>query len=162
MSGNAPPGAASGWTLRTQLLVGYLAFVAALAALGAWSSWQLLRLSHVPRLIIAENYDSVVAAKDMKESLERMDSAALFLLLGRADRAAPQLAAHRPRFDGGVRAGRPQHHGAGRGRADRTHPRRARRLPPPLRPLRRLPAERREPAYFPTLQPRFDALRDRL
>ncbi|HXC71325.1 MAG TPA: ATP-binding protein, partial [Pyrinomonadaceae bacterium] len=49
--------------------------------------------------IISENYDSVVAAQEMKESLERQDSAALFALLGARERALSQLREHRVRFD---------------------------------------------------------------
>jgi NtrC-family two-component system sensor histidine kinase KinB len=56
-------------------------------------------MSAVSGRIIAENYDSVVAAQDMKESLERQDSAALFDLLGQRDRARRQVAEHRARFD---------------------------------------------------------------
>jgi PAS domain S-box-containing protein len=56
-------------------------------------------MSAVSGRIIAENYDSVVAAQDMKESLERQDSAAVFDLLGEHDRASRQLAEHRARFD---------------------------------------------------------------
>jgi two-component system, NtrC family, sensor histidine kinase KinB len=86
-------------TVRARLLTGYVALVAALAALGAWSAWRLYEMGSVARRIIADNYVSVVAAQDMKESLERQDSAAFFELLGRHDRAAPQLAEHRRRFD---------------------------------------------------------------
>ena len=53
----------------------------------------------VSRRIIAENYDSVVAAQDMKESLERQDSAALFMLLGQRQRGLAQVHEHRQRFD---------------------------------------------------------------
>lgn len=56
-------------------------------------------MSGVTRLIISENYDSVVAAQDMKESLERQDSAAVFFLLGQQGRAQAQLREHRQRFD---------------------------------------------------------------
>ena len=64
--------------LRTKLLLGYAGFVLALGVLGAWSARTLSQMSAVSGRIIAENYDSVVAAQDMKESLERQDSAALF------------------------------------------------------------------------------------
>ena len=67
--------------LRTKLLLGYGGFVLSLAVLGAWSARTLSEMSAVSGRIIAENYDSVVAAQDMKESLERQDSAALFDLL---------------------------------------------------------------------------------
>lgn len=86
-------------TLRTKLLVGYLGFVLALGVLGTWSARTLRQMSAVSRQIIAENYDSVVAAQNMKESLERQDSAAVFELLGEHTRARTQAAVHRVRFD---------------------------------------------------------------
>ena len=85
--------------LRTKLLLGYSGFILALGLLGAWSARTLSQMSAVSRLIISENYDSVVAAQDMKESLERQDSAAVFSLLGEHERAARQSAEHRLRFD---------------------------------------------------------------
>src|ERR1700704_804063 len=86
-------------TLRTKLLLGYAGFVCALGVLGAWSARTLSQMSAVSGLIISENYDSVVAAQDMKESLERQDSAAVFDLLGEHDRARRPLALHRARVD---------------------------------------------------------------
>ena len=86
-------------SLRTKLLLGYTGFVLALGILGAWSARTLNQMSAVSGRIISENYDSVVAAEDMKESLERQDSAAVFELLGQHDRARTQAADHRARFD---------------------------------------------------------------
>ncbi len=85
--------------LRNKLLLSFLIFIAALVALGGWSAWRLRELGGVSQRIIVNNYDTVVAAQDMKESLERMDSAALFLLLGDRDRALAQFNQHRARFD---------------------------------------------------------------
>jgi NtrC-family two-component system sensor histidine kinase KinB len=85
--------------LRTKLLLSYLVFVAALVVLGGWSAWRLREMGGVSRRIISNNYDSVVAAQEMKESLERQDSAALFALLGARDKATTQLREHRARFD---------------------------------------------------------------
>jgi NtrC-family two-component system sensor histidine kinase KinB len=86
-------------SLRTKLLLGYVGFVLALGLLGAWSARTLRDMSAVSGRIISENYDSVVAAQNMKESLERQDSAALFDLLGQRERAGRQIAEHRARFD---------------------------------------------------------------
>jgi len=86
-------------SLRTKLLMGYMVFVAALVLLGGWSALRLREMGGVSRRIIANNYDSVVAAQDMKESLERQDSAALFFLFGQRDNAERQLREHRARFD---------------------------------------------------------------
>src|SRR5712692_9081921 len=86
-------------SLWAKLLFGYLLFIAALMALGGWSAWHLREMGDVSRRIIANNYDSVIAAQDMKESLERQDSAALFALLGQHERARTQLREHRRRFN---------------------------------------------------------------
>lgn len=85
-------------SLRTKLLLGYLVFVAALIVLGGWSAWRLREMGGVSRRIIAHNYDSVIAAQEMKESLERQDSAALFALLGVTERAR-QVRRYREQFD---------------------------------------------------------------
>src|SRR6266536_3436763 len=85
--------------LRTKLLFSYLIFVAALVVLGGLSAWRLREMGGVSRRIISNNYDSVVAAQEMKDSLERQDSAALFALLGARDKAMTQLREHRARFD---------------------------------------------------------------
>jgi PAS domain S-box-containing protein len=86
-------------SLRAKLLLSYLIFVTALMVLGGWSAWRLREMGGVSRRIISNNYDSVVAAQEMKESLERQDSAALFALLGARDKAIDQLREHRARFD---------------------------------------------------------------
>jgi len=86
-------------SLRVKLLIGYSVFIAALVVLGAWSAWRLHDMGKVSRRIISENYDSVVAAQEMKESLERQDSAALFALLSAKEKATVQLREHRARFD---------------------------------------------------------------
>jgi two-component system, NtrC family, sensor histidine kinase KinB len=86
-------------SLRVKLLLGYMLFIAALVALGGWSAWHLREMGDVSRRIIANNYDSVIAAQDMKESLERQDSAALFALLGQHERTRTQLREHRRRFN---------------------------------------------------------------
>lgn len=85
--------------LRSKLLVSFFTFVVALIALGGFSAWRLREMGGVSRRIISNNYDSVVAAQEMKESLERQDSAALFALLGARDKAIAQLREHRARFD---------------------------------------------------------------
>src|SRR2546430_3438296 len=84
-------------SLRAKLLFGYLLFIVALVALGGWSAWHVREMGDVSRRIITNNYDSVVAAQDMKESLERQDSTALFALLGQYERARVHLPEHRRR-----------------------------------------------------------------
>ena len=86
-------------SLRVKLLLSYLIFVAAIIGLGGWSAWRLSEMGGVSRRIIADNYDSIVAGEEMKESLERQDSAAQFVLVGQRERALTQLFENRHRFD---------------------------------------------------------------
>ena len=90
-------------SLRVKLLLSYLVFIIALILLGGWSALRLRDMGGVSRRIISNNYDSVVAAQEMKESLERQDSAALFALLGAREKAMTQLRDHRARFDANFR-----------------------------------------------------------
>lgn len=144
--------------LRTKLLLGYAGFVLALGVLGAWSARTLSQMSAVSSLIIAENYDSVVAAQDMKESLERQDSAALFDLLGQRDRARRQAAEHRARFDAALEkaaaniteAGEPEAVDAIRRGRDEYY----RRFDAFLKA-----SGDRTSRYFQSLEPQFDAVR---
>jgi NtrC-family two-component system sensor histidine kinase KinB len=85
--------------LRTKLIISYLIFVAALVSLGGWSAWRLLEMGGVSRNILANNYDSVVAAQGMRESLDRQGSAVLYALLGRRAPALTTLGQERQHFD---------------------------------------------------------------
>ncbi len=86
-------------SIRTKLFFGYLVFTATLVLLGAWSAWHLREMGGVSRNIIANNYDSVIAAQDMRDSLERQNAAALFALLGHREQALGRLDESRKRFD---------------------------------------------------------------
>jgi len=145
--------------LRTKLLLGYAGFVLAVGVLGAWSARTLSQMSAVSGRIIAENYDSVVAAQDMKESLERQDSAALFELLKQHDRASRQLTEHRTRFDAAFEKAAANITEVGerdvveairRGRDDYYLL---------YDEFLGAPAAERTARYFAVLEPRFDALR---
>ncbi len=86
-------------SLRTQLLASHLALVAlmALVMLGAVANF--FRLGQSIDRILRDNYQSVVAAQTMKESLERQDSAATFFLAGQRDKARSQFARNVPVFE---------------------------------------------------------------
>jgi PAS domain S-box-containing protein len=86
-------------TLRGKILLGYLLFLALFVAANALGAWRLHAMADVSRRIIAENYDSVVAAQEMKERLERQDSATAFLMLNRRDIAERQMRENRNIFD---------------------------------------------------------------
>ncbi len=85
-------------TLRTKLLVGLTPLMALMLGLGLWAIAMFSDLGNKVDLILRENYRSVLAAQNMKEALERMDSAALFAIGGRDDRAREQFAENAPLF----------------------------------------------------------------
>lgn len=82
-----------------KLGLGFAALLAILIFLGAESISLLSALGSDIDVILRENYRSVIACERMKESLERMDSAALFTLGGEVERGRALAAQHRPRFE---------------------------------------------------------------
>ena len=147
--------------VRTVLLLAFLVVVAALAVLGGWSAWWLHGLGGASRRIIADNYASVVAAQRMKESLERLDSAALFRLLGRDDRARAQAAEHRGRFEASFQRAAANVTEPGESAlVGRIRTERADYLAHLEAFMSAAPAA--PDAYFTALEPRFDRLRGEL
>lgn len=67
-------------TLRGKLVLAQVPLALALVVVGVVSAVVTTRLGERARLILADNYRSVLAAQRMKESLERMDSQALVSL----------------------------------------------------------------------------------
>src|SRR3954466_8699246 len=91
-------------TLRTKLLIGLTPLLALMVGLGLWAVVMFSRLGNNIDVILRENYRSVLAAQNMKEALERMDSAALFAIGGRAERGRRQYDEFRGVFEANLRA----------------------------------------------------------
>jgi signal transduction histidine kinase len=85
--------------VRGKLGLGFAALLVILIFLGAASISLLSDLGGSIAVILRENYRSVIACERMKETLERMDSAALFALAGEAERGRTLAAQNRPRFE---------------------------------------------------------------
>lgn len=86
-------------TLRTKLFMAQLPLVAALLFLGVFSLVTTSRIGDSSQTILKDNYRSVLAIQKMKESLERMDSAAFFVIEGRRREAEDIITGHRARFE---------------------------------------------------------------
>jgi two-component system, NtrC family, sensor histidine kinase KinB len=71
--------------LRTKLLLAQVPLALALLVLGIIAITTIGRLGLSSERILKDNYRSVLAAQRMKEAIERMDSAALFIALGRRE-----------------------------------------------------------------------------
>ncbi len=89
--------------LRSKLFLAQLPLGIALAVVALIAVFEITKLGESSERILAENYRSVLAAQRMKDSIERMDSAALFLVVGQRDRALTQAAEHRRRFEAELR-----------------------------------------------------------
>jgi NtrC-family two-component system sensor histidine kinase KinB len=70
-----------GPTLRQRILVTLLPLLILVAVLGSAGVIFLHRLGGSINVILRENYDSVIAMQDLKESLERIDSSFQFMLV---------------------------------------------------------------------------------
>jgi two-component system, NtrC family, sensor histidine kinase KinB len=66
--------------LYRKLLLAQAPITAALAIVGVFSVMAVSYLGSHSQSILKDNYRSVLAAQRMKEAIERMDSAALFIV----------------------------------------------------------------------------------
>ncbi len=69
--------------IRQKIMLGFGGLLAIIAVVGTLTMVQLGQLGKAIDVILQENYRSVVACQDMKESLERIDSGILYTLSGK-------------------------------------------------------------------------------
>jgi two-component system, NtrC family, sensor histidine kinase KinB len=86
-------------SLRLKLLLAALPLALALVLVGVVSALTVDTLGTTSNRILRDNYRSALAAQRMKESIERMDSAALFRIAGATDKAELQARTHRIAFE---------------------------------------------------------------
>jgi signal transduction histidine kinase len=85
--------------IRTKLVLGSAGLLALLVLLGVTGASWTTRLGGSIDVILRENYRSVQACQEMIESIERMDSGALFALAGDAEQGRALVDLHAPRFE---------------------------------------------------------------
>ncbi|HXJ18887.1 MAG TPA: ATP-binding protein [Polyangia bacterium] len=86
-------------SLRAKLILAQSPLALALLLLGVVSGSVTRRLGAQARLILADNYRSVLAAERMKGSLDRLNGDALVLLAGHPEGVAGDLTANRGTFE---------------------------------------------------------------
>ncbi|MBC8103326.1 MAG: HAMP domain-containing protein [Cytophagales bacterium] len=86
-------------SLRTELVLSYLLLVGLMLLVMLVAVVGFFRLGRSIDRILEDNYKSVVAAQNMKEALERMDSAATFHLAGQTAKARQQYQENHVRFE---------------------------------------------------------------
>ncbi|MBM3494125.1 MAG: HAMP domain-containing protein, partial [Armatimonadetes bacterium] len=84
--------------LRLQLLVSHLLALVIMLVVMVGAVYSFFHLGMSIERIVKDNYQSVEAVQNMKEALERMDSAATFHLAGEPARAREQYRVHARRF----------------------------------------------------------------
>ena len=115
------------------------------------------------RLILADNYRSVLAAQRMKEALERIDETAVYVLVGHTADAAAEIAPHRRAFENELAVQEGNVTEAGEGSVTRALRQRLERRTgaASMRYLALGAAAERERAYFGELKPVFTRVKQR-
>jgi signal transduction histidine kinase len=90
-------------TLYKKLLLAQAPMVLALAIVGVFSVLVVSYLGSHSQTILKDNYRSVLAAQRMKEAIERMDSAALFIVAAERQKGIEQAEKNRPVFEAELR-----------------------------------------------------------
>lgn len=85
--------------LYRKLLLAQSPIALALIILGIFSVVAISYLGSHSQMILKDNYRSVLAAQRMKEAIERMDSAALFVVAGQRQKGIEQADKNRPVFE---------------------------------------------------------------
>jgi two-component system, NtrC family, sensor histidine kinase KinB len=85
--------------LRQKLSLGFAGLLAIIIIIGAQSVVLISQLGKSIEVILRDNYRSIVACQQMKESLDSMDSGVLFVLLGYDQEGAGLIAANRSNFE---------------------------------------------------------------
>jgi NtrC-family two-component system sensor histidine kinase KinB len=86
-------------TLRAKILLAQTPLAGALVLIAVLAGVTSASLGRNVASILQDNYRSVLAAERMKESLERIDSAAMFIVAGERRRGMSQAEENLPRFE---------------------------------------------------------------
>jgi NtrC-family two-component system sensor histidine kinase KinB len=86
-------------SLFRKILLAQSPIALALAIVGVFSVSAISYLGSHSQAIMKDNYRSVLAAQRMKEAIERMDSATLFMAAGQRQKGLEQIEKHRPVFE---------------------------------------------------------------
>ncbi len=77
--------------MKLKILLGYGLSLALVILVGCWGITNLRRLGKASKAILEENYNSILAAENIIDALERQDSAILLFLLENRDRGSQQF-----------------------------------------------------------------------
>src|SRR5438876_6729746 len=84
--------------LKQKLAFSYGLLIIVIFAVSAWSIYHMVTLGRAIDVILINNYKSILAAENMKDSLERQDSSALFFIASQEAKALGQFEENAQRF----------------------------------------------------------------
>ncbi len=144
-----------------KLMLGFGGLLAVVVLLGVLTMSQIDALGNAIEVILRENYRSVVACQEMKESLERMDSGLLFTLAGHEAQGRALIENHAAGFRIALTAAQGNITLAGEGeqveRIGALFEKYTAAIPAAIDATR--PLEARRADYFATLFPLFDRIK---
>ena len=85
-------------TLKKKIILGYGIAILLILIVLAWAFHNLMNLGRASEAILKENYNSILAAENMIESLGRQDHSSLLLLLGYRSEGLAQFHENEARF----------------------------------------------------------------
>jgi len=85
-------------SLRRKLAFSYGLLIVFTLAVSIWGIYHLVHLGRAVDVILVNNYKSILAAENMKEALERIDSSAMFFVASHEHKARQQFADNAKRF----------------------------------------------------------------
>src|ERR1700745_4471239 len=89
--------------MKRRILLGLLPIIILFVGVGLYAVWLFTRLGGSIETILRENYQSVLAGQQMKESAERMDSGLAFALSGEERRGRDLFNENNPIFQENLR-----------------------------------------------------------
>src|ERR1041384_120642 len=86
-------------SLKRKLAFSYGLMIVIIVGVSAWSIFNALHLGKAIDVILVNNYKSILAAENMKEALERIDSSAMFFVASHSFKARQQFAENVSKFE---------------------------------------------------------------
>lgn len=86
-------------SLRRKLALSYSLLIIIILAVSGWAIYHLVHLGRSVDVILVNNYRSILAAENMKEALERIDSSAMFFVASHTEKARQQFAENVKNFE---------------------------------------------------------------
>lgn len=86
-------------SLRRKLALSYGLLIVIILAVSSWAIYHLVHLGRSVDVILVNNYKSILAAENMKEALERIDSSAMFFVASHSEKARRQFSENVTKFE---------------------------------------------------------------